>query len=38
VAVNETLRIAVIAIVAVIVVRKVAPMIPGVGPQLASLV
>jgi hypothetical protein len=36
--VNDTIRIAIIAIVAVIVVRKVAPMIPGVGSQLASLV
>jgi hypothetical protein len=34
--VNDTLRIALIAIVAVIVARKVLPMIPGAGP-IASL-
>jgi hypothetical protein len=33
----DTLRIAVIAIVAMIVFRKLAPHIPGVGPQLAAL-
>ena len=33
---SEVLRTAVIAIVAVILVKKLAPMIPGVGPMIAS--
>lgn len=35
--VNDTLRIALIAIVAVMVAKVVLPRIPGVGPQAAAL-
>jgi hypothetical protein len=34
--VNDTLRIALIAIVAIIVAKKVLPMVPQVGPQIAA--
>lgn len=34
---NDTLRIAVIALVAIAVAKMVLPKIPGVGPQAAAL-
>ena len=34
---SDTVRIALIAVVAIVVAKRVLPMVPGVGPQAAAL-